>query len=374
MTGIIDRMATAGHEQVVFVSNPDAGLRAIIAIHSTTLGPALGGVRFWTYATEQDALVDVLRLSEAMTYKAAAAGLNQGGGKAVVLLEPGQRHDEVLLRALGRAVDEIGGRYIAAEDVGATPEDMDWIATETPWVTGIDEALGGSGDPSPMTALGVLHGMRAACAEAYGSPEIAGRRVVVQGAGHVGSHLVELLTAAGATVAVADIQPERVQALADAHGAERLEHGEALEAECDILAPCALGGVLSADTVPRLRCRIVAGAANNQLADDHAGDLLAERGILYAPDYVINAGGIINIAEEFVGYRRERAARRTARIEETTRRIFALARSRGVSPARAADLFARERLTRLAPLRHRHRPGDRTAWSNGQPLRALRHA
>ena len=372
MTAVLERMAGAGHEQVVFVSQPDAGLRAVIAVHSTALGPALGGVRFWTYADEAAALVDALRLSEAMTYKAAAAGLNQGGGKTVVLLEPGQVRDERMLRALGRAIDELGGRYIAAEDVGATPQDMDWIAMETPWVTGVDESLGGSGDPSPMTALGVLHGMRAACREAYGDPELAGRRVVIQGAGHVGAQLAALLVEAGAEVAVADLQDERVARLVETLGVTAVPAAAALERDCDILAPCALGGVLDATSVPRLRCRIVAGAANNQLAGVTVGDLLAVRSIVYAPDYVVNAGGIINIAEEFVGYRRERAARRTALIEETTAAVFALARDRGVSSARAADLFALDRLTALAPLATRWRPGGRTAWSAGAPLRRLR--
>ena len=372
MTGVIDRMAVAGHEQVVFVSNPEVGLRAIIAIHSTALGPALGGIRFWHYRSEEDALVDVLRLAEGMTYKAAAAGLNQGGGKAVVLVEPGQAHDERMLRALGRAVDELGGRYIAAEDVGASPQDMEYIAMETPWVTGVDEALGGSGDPSPMTALGVLHGMRAACAEAFGSPELAGRRVVVQGAGHVGGYLIELLVAEGAEVAVADIDPARVAALETRFGVRVVDPLTVLQEECDVLAPCALGGVIDAETVPLLRCRIVAGAANNQLADAAAGRALAERGILYAPDFVVNAGGIINIAEEFRGYRRERAERQTALIEPRTTKIFDLARAHGVPPGEAATLYARDRIAAQVPLSSRFRPGDRTAWTDGRPLTRLR--
>jgi leucine dehydrogenase len=368
---VTELMTAMGHEQVVFVTDPASGLRAIIAVHSTALGPSLGGIRFWRYPSEHDAVVDALRLSEAMSLKASAAGLNQGGGKAVVLWDvPDAPRSEGLLRAMGRAIDELGGRYIAAEDVGATPRDMQGIAAETPWVTGI-EGPGGSGDPSPMTAYGVLDAMGAVLEELDGDPTLTGKRVVVDGVGHVGSHLARLLAEAGARVAVADVKPERIHALVRDIGAEPLAVERALEERCDVLAPCALGGVLNAATIPRLRCRAVCGAANNQLADAAADDALAARGILYAPDFVVNAGGIINLSEEFVGYDRERARKRTAQIADTVHRVFALAREKGLPPGRAAEQLARRRIADEGR-GHRWRPGDPAAWTNGAPLRSLR--
>ncbi len=372
MTAIFDRMSTAGHEQVVFVSDPPSGLRAIIAVHSTALGPALGGVRFWPYGSDEEALEDVLRLSEAMSYKAAAAGLNQGGGKCVVLVDRERPRREPLLRALGRAIDELGGRYIAAEDVGATEEDMRLLSLETPWVTGVPQSLGGSGDPSPMTALGVLHGMRAGCARAFGTPELAGRSVVVQGAGHVGSHLARLLLDAGASVTIADIDPGAVDQIERDLGVTSIPADDAVGAECDVLAPCALGGVIGPETISGLRCRVIAGAANNQLVS--AGDCAAveERGIVFAPDFVISAGGIINIAEEFTGYDPARAESATRSIEQTTARIFALADADGTSSADAAVRYARDRIELIGGLRRRYRPGSPAAWAPGVELRGWR--
>ena len=371
MLTLTELMAAGGHEQVVFVTDDAVGLRAIIAVHSTALGPSLGGIRFWSYPEEDEALVDVLRLSEAMSLKAAAAGLHQGGGKAVVLWDdPARPRDEEFLRALGRAVDELGGRYIAAEDVGATPADMNGLARETPWVTGVD-GPGGSGDPSPVTALGIVAAMRAVARELDGDPALAGRRVVVQGAGHVGSHLARLLVEEGASVGVADVRADRVEQLVRAHGVDALDCETVLDQPCDILAPCALGSVLDRTTVPRLRCRAVAGAANNQLRDAATDEALADRGILYAPDFVANAGGIINIAEEFTGYDRRRALARTAAIEDTTTRVFALARDQRVPPGRAAEMMARRRIAEEGAGR-RWRPGDPAAWTNGAPLRSLR--
>ncbi len=368
-----DAMARAGHEQVVFVADRASELRAVIAIHSTALGPSLGGIRFWRYPSEADAVRDVLALSEAMTYKAAVAELHQGGGKAVVMVDdPDAPRSEALLRALGRAIDELGGRYIAAEDVGATTRDMDVIAEETPWVTGVAEERGGSGDPSPVTAVGVLHAMHAVCDEVFGDPSLRRRRVVVQGAGHVGAHLVALLRDSHADVAVADVNTSRASAVADEHGAEVVEREHVLEQECDVLAPCALGGVMSLETVPRLRCRAIVGAANNQLTDPSVAGALAARGIVYAPDFVVNAGGIINIAEEFTGYSRERALKRAAAIGETTARVLRVARERGVTPEDAALELARGRLrTEAVPGGH-WCPGDPAAWTDGQPLRTLR--
>ena len=361
----------SGHEQVVFVADAVTRLRAVIAVHSTALGPSLGGIRFWHYEHEEDAVRDVLRLSEAMTWKAAAAGLHQGGGKAVVLVDdPDAARAPELLHALGRAIDELGGRYLAAEDVGATQRDMDLIAEVTPWVTGVDPAHGGSGDPSPVTALGVVAAMHAVLVELDGDDRIAGRHVAVQGTGHVGSRLVALLTGAGASVVVADTNDERAVAVASAHGAEVVGADVILEQECDVLAPCALGGVIDDATAERLRCRSVCGAANNQLAHDGIDDRLRARGILYAPDFVANAGGIINIAEEFVGYDHDRALAQTEKIRESMARVFALATERDVAPGHAALEFARARVD--AAGRGHWRPGDPAAWTDGHPLTSLR--
>lgn len=369
--GVTELMASGGHEQVVFAADAASGLRAIIAIHSSALGPSLGGVRFWRYPSERDALVDVLRLSEAMTLKASVAGLHQGGGKAVVLVDdPDAPHSEAALRAMGRAIDELGGRYLAAEDVGATPGDMDVLALETPWVTGVDPAVGGSGDPSPVTAVGVLAAMRAVCQALDGRASVEGRRVVVQGAGHVGSNLVRLLVEAGASVAVADVNDERARATAEPLHAEVVPAASVLETECDVLAPCALGGVLTATSIPTLRCRAVCGAANNQLDDDASAELLASRGVLFAPDFVASAGGIINIAEEFTGYDHDRALRRAEGIEATMQHVLDRARADGVTPQGAAEAIAWERVEREG--RGHWRPGDPAAWTNGEPLRTLR--
>ncbi len=368
---VTELMTAKGHEELVFVADAPSALRAIIAVHSTALGPSLGGIRFWHYPSEHNAVVDVLRLSEAMSLKAAAAGLHQGGGKAVVLVDdPDAPRADSLLHAMGRAIGDLGGRYIAAEDVGATPHDMQVIASETPWVTGL-EGPGGSGDPSPMTAYGVVEAMGAVLEELDGKAAVAGNRVVVDGVGHVGTHLARLLAGAGARVAVADVNRERVDILVREIGAEPLPVERALEEPCDILAPCALGGVLNEKTIPRLQCRAVCGAANNQLADAADDDALAERGIMYAPDFVVNAGGIINLAEEFVGYDRDRATKRTAQIADTVHRVFELARTERVPPGRAAEHLARRRIADEGAGR-RFRPGDAAAWTNGAPLRTLR--
>jgi leucine dehydrogenase len=368
---VTELMTEMGHEQVVLVADRPSGLRAIIAVHSTALGPSLGGIRFWRYPSEHDALVDALRLSQAMSLKASAAGLHQGGGKAVVLWDsPDAPRSEALLRAMGRAIDELGGRYIAAEDVGATPRDMQVIAAETPWVTGT-EGPGGSGDPSPMTAYGVLKAMETVLEELDRDPTLAGKRIVVDGVGHVGSHVARLVAEAGARVTVADVNAERVDVLVREIGVEAVPAERALEEPCDVLAPCALGGVLNKTTIPRLQCRAVCGAANNQLTDATDDDGLAARGILYAPDFVVNAGGIINLAEEFAGYDRERARARTAQIADTVRRVFVLAREEGVPPGRAAEQMARRRIAEEGGGR-RWRPGDPAAWTNGAPLRSPR--
>jgi leucine dehydrogenase len=369
---LTDLMTSGGHEQVVFATDAGTGLRAIIAVHSTALGPSLGGVRFWRYEREDDAVADALRLAEAMTLKASAAGLHQGGGKAVVLVDdPDAQRSPALLHAVGSAIHELGGRYLAAEDVGANQRDMDLIAEVTPWVTGVDPARGGSGDPSPFTAVGVMAAMRAVLGHLDGEPGVAGRRVAVQGAGHVGAFLVECLVGAGASVVVADANESRARAVATACGADVVGADMILSEECDVLAPCALGPVFDETVVARLRCRAVCGAANNQLVDDSAEDLLVSRGIVYVPDFVANAGGIINIAEEFTGYSRERALARTEAIADTVAHVLALAETSGLSPGRAAVEMARARVESEGAGR-RWEPGDPAAWTGGAPLRSLR--
>ena len=368
-------MSEHGHEQVLLIADPPSQLRAVIAIHSTALGPSLGGVRFWRYEREYDAILDALRLSEAMTWKASAAGLDQGGGKAVVLVDdPDVPRSPSLLEALGRAIDDLGGRYLAAEDVGATTRDMDLIATVTPWVTGVSEADGGSGDPSPVTAWGVLHAMRAAVRAGAGADAtLAGRRVAIQGAGKVGTDLARLATDAGASVILSDVNTDRAESVASRYDGRVVSPDEILTVDCDVLAPCALGGILNQQSVPTLRCRAVCGAANNQLDDPSIAARLAERDILYVPDFIAGAGGIINIAEEFRGYSRSRALKRAAGIGDTTATILARAAADSTTPERVALAMARERVARAGP-DQRWQPGDAAAWTNGAPLRVLRPA
>jgi glutamate dehydrogenase/leucine dehydrogenase len=348
---VFDLLDGGGHEQVVWGQDQGCSLRALVAIHSTALGPALGGVRLRPYPDEHAALVDVLRLARGMTYKAAAAGLDLGGGKAVILDAPSGAAREPLLRAFGRLVDSLGGRYITAEDVGTNQADMDLIRTQTPHVTGISEHLGGSGDPSPATALGVLHALGSVAEALWGGRSLAGRHIVVVGVGKVGSALVGHLATAGAKVSVADIVPARVQAMVERHGAIPLDVGDALAQPCDVLAPCALGAVLDATTIVALRARAVCGSANNQLAEALDAARLADAGVLYAPDYVVSAGGIINIAEELGpgGYDRDRATAAIAAVGATTARVLADATARGITPLQAADDLAESRLNPRPP-------------------------
>lgn len=337
-------------EQVAFCHHGPSGLRAIVAIHSTALGPALGGTRFYPYATEEAALLDACRLAKGMTYKHAAAGLDQGGGKAVIWGDPTTDRSEALIRAYGRFVDGLAGRYLTAEDVGTTQADMDLIRRETPHVTGVSPSLGGSGDPSPATAWGVLWAIRAAAAVRWGDEDLTGRHVVVAGVGKVGRALVDHLVEAGARVTIADVARAAVSAVLEAHGTERVSVVEADRAhavDCDVYAPCALGAGLSATTIPELRCQVIAGSANNQLATDEDDDRLAAHDILYVPDYVANAGGVINIAEEPAGYDRDRAWARIAGIHDTVLDVLTLAERDGVTPALAADRYAEERIATI---------------------------
>lgn len=349
---IFKTLQTTRHEQVVFCYLHDAGLKAIIAIHDTTLGPALGGCRMWPYASEEEALDDVLRLARGMTYKAAAAGLNLGGGKAVIIGDPKKDKSELLFRAFGKAVNALGGRYITAEDVGTDVLDMEYISQETDYVTGLDVTRGGSGDPSPMTAYGVLQGMKASLEKRYGSQSFKERSVAIQGAGNVGRNLVELLVKEGVgKIYLADIDRARVERLASEHACvEAADPNEIIFAECDVLAPCALGGTVNDDTLEKLRCKIIAGAANNQLREHVHGIELARRGILYAPDYVINAGGLMNVYIELDGYNRERAYRLIRGIYHNTLKIYKLADEQKLPTSEAADRLAVNRMHEMGRL------------------------
>lgn len=340
------------HEQVVFCSDPPSGLRAIIAIYSTTLGPALGGTRFYPYPGEEAALDDVLALAKAMTYKAACAGLDLGGGKAVIIGDPATDKSEPLLRAYGRFVQSLGGRYHTACDVGTYVEDMDVVARECRYVTGRSPAYGGAGDSGVLTAYGVFQGMRAAAQHVWGAPTLAGHRVGVSGVGKVGRHLVEHLIADGAAVVVSDVRPAAVDRVRAAYPQVHVVAPERLPAEpIDVFAPCALGGALDDGTVAALRARIVCGGANNQLAHPGIEKVLADRGVLYAPDYVVNAGGLIQVADEIGGYSEPRARAKAARIFDSTLRVFGLAAEEGVPPSVAADRLAERRMTEVGRLR-----------------------
>ena len=345
--------AGAEHEQVVFCQDTRTGLRAIIGIYSTALGPGLGGTRFYPYVSEDEALADVLRLSKAMAYKNALAGLDLGGGKAVIIGDPAQVKTEALLRAYGRFVASLGGRYITACDVGTRSEDMDIIARECRYVTGRTTANGGAGDSSVLTALGVMHGMRAAAEHAWGSTSLRGRTVGVEGVGKVGHRLVDHLIEAGADVVVCDVSAGATGAVCARHPEVRAVGDiDALVAqELDILAPCALGGTLTEQVVDALTARIVCGAANNQLAHHGVEKLLADRGIIYAPDYVVNAGGVIQVADELAGFNFDRAYAATEQIFATTARVLAIADSDGVPPSVAADRLAERRMSDVGRLR-----------------------
>ena len=349
---IFDRLEQYRHEQVVFTYLHDTNLRAIIAIHDTTLGPALGGCRMYPYASEEEALEDVLRLARGMTYKAAAAGLNLGGGKAVIIGDPKKDKSEQMFRAFGKAVDSLGGRYITAEDVGTDVYDMEHISQETDHVTGLEIDRGGSGDPSPFTAYGVLQGIKASLEKTYGDRSTKGRTVAVQGVGSVGHELVKLLADEGAHVIITDLDGDRLERTMEVHPeVEIVAPHDILEVKCDVLAPCALGGIVNDDTIDKFRCKIIAGAANNQLRTEQHGRALSERGILYAPDYVINAGGLMNVYLELEGYSQQRAYRLIRNIFTNTLRIFRFAEESGLSASEAADRVAVERMHEIARLK-----------------------
>ena len=348
---VLNAMANRGHEQVAMYSDPETGLRGIIAIHDTTLGPSCGGTRMWPYATEDEALADALNLSQAMTYKSAAAGLHLGGGKGVIIGDPRTQKTEALLRAWGRFVDTLGGRYLTTTDVGTTGRDLEAISQETEHVVGLDVTLGGSGDTSIMTGLGVYMGMRACANDLWGTDSLRGRTVAMQGFGKVATHTAEHLLEDDARVIATDVS-EAALDRARQMGVKVVSPDDIYDVPCDIFSPCALGGVINSHTMDRLTCRIVAGGANNQLATPEDGEELHRRHITYAPDFLINAGGIINAAAE-IGqpYNPERSRQQTERIYEQMSAVLTTSRKKEISTARAADMLAEARLAEVRRVR-----------------------
>jgi leucine dehydrogenase len=342
---VFGQLSFDNHEQIVFCNDKDTGLKAIIGIHNSVLGPALGGTRMWNYENEWEALNDVLRLSRGMTYKSAVAGLNLGGGKAVIIGDAKTQKTPELMRKFGEFVHSLSGRYITAEDVGMVTADMDTVRDVTPYVTGISESRGGSGNPSPVTAFGVYMGMKAAAKHKFGSEKLTGLKILVQGVGHVGETLVEYLTKEGALVEITDISQSRLEEVAKKYGASIFTGENLYSADVDIYAPCALGATINNETIYKINAKIIAGAANNQLAnEDVHGAILVERGIVYAPDFVINAGGIINVYAEIANYDKAESMRRTENIYNTTLEIFKFADSSGLTPQKAAMKVADERI------------------------------
>lgn len=352
---VFELMEQMEHEQLVFCHDPHTGLKAILAIHNTTLGPALGGTRLWNYASDQEAIVDALRLSRGMTYKAAISGLNLGGGKAVIIGEASSIKSEALWRRYGKFVNSLNGKYITAEDVNTTARDMEYIAMETDHVTGVPEYMGGSGDPSPFTAYGVFMGMKAAAKKAWGTDDLKGKKVLVQGAGHVGQYLIGHLDKEGAEITVVDINEAKLRQVKEKH--DKVQVAEVKEwhtLDMDIYAPCALGATLNSETIAQLKASVVAGAANNQLADETVhGPMIREKGIIYAPDFLINAGGLINVSAELDGYNKDRVLRQVENIYERTLAIMDLSDKENVSTQVAAMRMAEERIGHIGTMQTR---------------------
>jgi leucine dehydrogenase len=336
------------HEQVSLCYEPSSGYRGIIVIHDSTLGPALGGTRFWSYQSDREALIDCLRLARGMTYKAAVAGLNLGGGKSVIIGDNKTKQREPIFRAHGRHVESLHGRYITAEDVGTSVGDMEYIRAETDHVTGL---IGRSGDPSPVTAFGVYRGIKACATHRYGSDSLSGKTIAIQGCGHVGYFLAQLLQREGANLVVTDIDYTKVQKVVDDFHATAVPPTEIIGVKADVFAPCALGGVINDETLPKLQVEIVAGGANNQLAEERHGDALEARGITYAPDYVINGGGLINVNAELNGWTMERARSKAGEIYDTILRVFEIAAEERIPSYRAADRLAEQRIAAIAKVR-----------------------
>lgn len=345
--------AEMDHEQVVFCHDEATGLKAIIGIHNTILGPALGGTRMWNYSTEQEAVTDVLRLSRGMTYKAAISGLNLGGGKAVIIGDVDKLKNEAFMRRFGKFVNSLNGKYITAEDVNMKTRDMEYIGMETSHVTGLPETMGGSGDPSPVTAYGVYIGMKATAKKIYGDESLKGKKVLVQGVGQVGMYLVGHLTKEGAKVMISDIAEQKVAQVAKEHKAEVIAPANVFNTDMDIYAPCALGATLNDESIPKLKCNIVAGAANNQLKEEKRhGYMLIDRNITYAPDFLINAGGLINVYNEYLGgYNRDRAYQQAEKIYDTCLNIFTVAEERDITTQEAAIEIAEKRITDVGKIK-----------------------
>ncbi|MFZ0489547.1 MAG: Glu/Leu/Phe/Val dehydrogenase [Salegentibacter sp.] len=342
---VFGQLSFDNHEQVVFCNDKDTGLKAIIGIHNTVLGPALGGTRMWNYSSEWEALNDVLRLSRGMTFKSAVTGLNLGGGKAVIIGDAKTQKTPELMRRFGEFVNSLGGKYITAEDVGMETADMDTVREVTPYVTGISESKGGAGNPSPVTAYGVYMGMKAAAKHKFGNDNLDGKSVLVQGIGHVGESLVEYLAKEGAKVFISDINEERLGQVSSKYGAVVFEDADVYSANVDIYAPCALGATVNDDTISRLKAQVIAGAANNQLADEvKHGKILKEKGIVYAPDFLINAGGIINVYAELENYGREEIMKKTENIYNTTLEILQNADRNDITTHFAALQVAQQRI------------------------------
>ncbi len=352
-SGIFGTLTQLGHEQVVFCHDEATGLKAIIGIHSTVLGPALGGTRMWNYASEQEALTDVLRLSRGMTFKAAISGLNLGGGKAVIIGDAQTLKSEAFLRRFGKFVNSLNGKYITAEDVNMKTADMEHIAMETKHVTGLPEVMGGGGDPSPVTAYGVYVGMKATAKKIFGNDSLAGKRIGVQGVGQVGMHLVEYLVKEQAEVFITDIFEDKVKAIAQTFHVQAVGQDDIYDLDMDIYAPCALGATINDDTIPRLKCSIIAGAANNQLKDEvKHGYMLLDRSITYAPDFLINAGGLINVYNEYQGnYNRSRVMAQTEKIYTTCLHILNLAERERIATQEAAIKLSEKRIAEIGHLK-----------------------
>lgn len=348
---IFDYLEKYDYEQLVICQDKTSGLKAIICIHDTTLGPALGGTRMWNYECEEDAILDALRLAKGMTYKNAAAGLNLGGGKTVIIGDSRTQKSEELFRAFGRYVQSLNGRYITAEDVGTTVRDMDWVNLETKFVTGVSASSGASGDPSPMTARGVWRGMKAAAKEAYGSDSLNGKTIAIQGLGHVGYYLAKHLHEEGAKLIVTDIHDDVIKRVVDEMGATVVGCEEIFGVEADIFAPCAMGAVINDETIPQFKFKIIAGAANNVLKEERHGDKLHELGIIYAPDYVINAGGVINVADELAGYNYERALAKVEMVYDNVAKVIEIAKRDKIPTYKAADRMAEERIEKIGKIR-----------------------
>jgi leucine dehydrogenase len=351
---IFSSLAEGEHEQVVFWSDGVAHLRSIIAIHDTTLGPAIGGVRMFPYQSEEEALKDVLLLSRSMTYKAAAAGINLGGGQGVIIGDPGEDKNELILRSFGRFVQSLNGRFITAEDAGTTVEDMEIVRYETKHVTGLSRALGGGGDPGPVTAIGLRHGLLACIEKVFGKKSLEGISVAIQGLGSVGYNLADMLSKEKCKLFVSDPDRKKVKDAKEKFDAEIIPSEEVYDAEVDVFSPNALGGIINDGTINRLKVKIVAGASNNQLEHDRHGDILHAKGILYAPDFVIGAGGLINVANELQGYQRQKAINQAKGIYDLLSKVLDKSEKENIPTYKAANLLAEERITQVKKFKQRH--------------------